>query len=83
MAKTPLPPNELDEILACLCEILKQHEQSLYLLTAQIPAARSILAAEHNALYERKVAAALLQSGSAKEAQVRALDVIIARLRRT
>jgi hypothetical protein len=69
-----LEPSELNELLAAMCETLKQHEQSLYMLTAQGQAVREILSADHQTLYEQKVAAELLQSGSAKEARVRSLD---------
>jgi hypothetical protein len=83
MAKTPLQRHELNEILAAMCGILKQHDVALFQLTAQVQAARSILTGHDHANYERAIERLLLEAGGVEGPRANSIDAIIAQLRGT
>ena len=78
-----MPDQDLDNLLAQICEHLKRHEKAVLDLTVDVEALKACLPAEQRPLFDEAAAKARFECTLGFETTVRVYDEIIRRFRNT
>jgi hypothetical protein len=76
-------PRDADELLIAICEMLKRHQSAIYALDADVQALLLLVPAQNGRSFEQLKQKLLRDGAPSHDQQMRSLDALIERLRRT